>query len=252
MEAKILFDQLNSACEDYGIPEENGFTFQDDLHQGDSVEPEFRGLITRDGSHFVALRDPRGRNKKQQNILRRMNFVNKKFVEVFLNLKDYKLTPLPKTCEHYMSKPLLKAYDAVVNFDNERETIFGFDHEDRGGLRFWTIRLCNCLKSDEAKELFKRRCTGEECHKFEISWKTEEKAFDLWYAFEVVPQVYKYRKNFAVGKYAGMDSFPKCLDPASLKREFDEVLQQIKATASDNSDTSDVRVCDKKRAEQPL
>eukprot|EP00917_Polyrhabdina_sp_WS-2016_P011435 GHVP01025177.1.p1 GENE.GHVP01025177.1~~GHVP01025177.1.p1 ORF type:complete len:241 (+),score=23.46 GHVP01025177.1:207-929(+) len=240
MEAKILFDQLNSACEDYGIPEGNGFTFQDDLHQGDSGEPEFRGLLTKNGSHFSS-QCPTTLTFRH-NIIGRMFFIYDKIKEVFENPSDYSVT----TSSIILGK-------ASVRSDKRRETILGFeDPKDRDGRRFWTIRLCNCLKFCEAETLFERRCAGEECHKFEITWRNEEKAFDLWYAFEVVPQALKYNEFYGGGVLAGIDTFPKCLDLAYLKRKFDKLLKQIKATASDNSDTSDVRVCDKKRAEQPL
>eukprot|EP00917_Polyrhabdina_sp_WS-2016_P009488 GHVP01021019.1.p1 GENE.GHVP01021019.1~~GHVP01021019.1.p1 ORF type:complete len:111 (+),score=6.15 GHVP01021019.1:290-622(+) len=45
VEFKLLSDQLNSACEDFGILQANGFTVQDEIHQGNSFEPQFRGWI---------------------------------------------------------------------------------------------------------------------------------------------------------------------------------------------------------------
>eukprot|EP00917_Polyrhabdina_sp_WS-2016_P011431 GHVP01025173.1.p1 GENE.GHVP01025173.1~~GHVP01025173.1.p1 ORF type:complete len:107 (+),score=18.84 GHVP01025173.1:47-367(+) len=80
MEAKILFDQLNSACEDYGIPEGNGFTLQDDLHQGNSVEPEFRGIITEEGSHYSLKASWTG--NELHNIPGRMKYISEKIKQV--------------------------------------------------------------------------------------------------------------------------------------------------------------------------
>eukprot|EP00917_Polyrhabdina_sp_WS-2016_P026754 GHVP01057307.1.p1 GENE.GHVP01057307.1~~GHVP01057307.1.p1 ORF type:complete len:101 (+),score=10.31 GHVP01057307.1:48-305(+) len=54
MEFKILSDQLNSACQDIVIPQANGFTVQDELHQANSSEPEFRGFALEDGYYYYS------------------------------------------------------------------------------------------------------------------------------------------------------------------------------------------------------
>eukprot|EP00917_Polyrhabdina_sp_WS-2016_P011434 GHVP01025176.1.p1 GENE.GHVP01025176.1~~GHVP01025176.1.p1 ORF type:complete len:218 (+),score=37.90 GHVP01025176.1:207-860(+) len=205
MEAKILFDQLNSACEDYGIPEGNGFTFQDDLHQGNPVELEFRGFISKNGSHYTC--------------------------EIPWTLDEHH--NIPKQPNDYDVEKI--AYRQLPFYaNNERETIFCVDSEDRDGRRFWTIKICNCLETHEAKQLFERDCKEEVCLKFWISWKkeNEEKAFGLWYAFEVVPQILSNKYRWFTGReFWGLDSFSKCLLPDKLTEGFHSFLQQIKATA---------------------
>eukprot|EP00917_Polyrhabdina_sp_WS-2016_P004630 GHVP01010619.1.p2 GENE.GHVP01010619.1~~GHVP01010619.1.p2 ORF type:complete len:167 (+),score=31.88 GHVP01010619.1:36-536(+) len=64
MEVKFLSDQLNSVCEDFGLPQANGFP----LHQGSSLEPEFWGFRSGSGtrSEFSSSRFPNGSGTRSE------------------------------------------------------------------------------------------------------------------------------------------------------------------------------------------
>eukprot|EP00917_Polyrhabdina_sp_WS-2016_P026755 GHVP01057308.1.p1 GENE.GHVP01057308.1~~GHVP01057308.1.p1 ORF type:complete len:103 (+),score=8.66 GHVP01057308.1:48-311(+) len=74
MEFKILSDQLNSACQDIVIPQANGFTVQDELHQANSSEPEFRGFAFQDGEYYSS-NGGKGSGRGSDRIDNRMEFI---------------------------------------------------------------------------------------------------------------------------------------------------------------------------------
>eukprot|EP00917_Polyrhabdina_sp_WS-2016_P009489 GHVP01021020.1.p1 GENE.GHVP01021020.1~~GHVP01021020.1.p1 ORF type:complete len:329 (+),score=35.65 GHVP01021020.1:955-1941(+) len=212
VEFKLLSDQLNSACEDFGILQANGFTVQDEIHQGNSFEPQFRGWIS--GVYGT-------NHSLSSSYLPYMKFLQEEIGFFLFESPNYEFTQLPMPDKKKSTDSIKTCDDLKFCYDKSKETTILFEKPyNQEGRRLWTIRLCNCKNPHN-----KNSCTKEDCHRFQITWKKddgvseeEEKflAFELWFAFEVVPQ------------YRGLSEYP-CLLEVGFGREKAEAALEQKA-----------------------
>eukprot|EP00917_Polyrhabdina_sp_WS-2016_P012558 GHVP01027565.1.p1 GENE.GHVP01027565.1~~GHVP01027565.1.p1 ORF type:complete len:261 (+),score=47.07 GHVP01027565.1:26-784(+) len=182
MEFKILSDHFNFACEDFGlgIPQANEDPFPDELHRGNSFEPEFHwGLRSGNGEWYKFERFGNPRVKRIFEQLEKIWKDKNDVFEIFVPKENY-----------------LKFYGVFVAKLNSLQYFIHFVEPENGNhRRFWTIRLCNCgkIKKDINSDCVEQY---EKCHTFTISWNPnlkldeQKKAAEcLWYVFELAPKL---------------------------------------------------------------
>eukprot|EP00917_Polyrhabdina_sp_WS-2016_P013582 GHVP01029761.1.p1 GENE.GHVP01029761.1~~GHVP01029761.1.p1 ORF type:complete len:274 (+),score=44.10 GHVP01029761.1:116-937(+) len=253
MEFKTLFDQLNTACEDYcGIPQANGFPVSDDLYQANSDEPEFRGFRSESKPYIGFYENIPGR----EDIVRFAYFLRQVLVEASENYEGRSLADVtPSSCrsiqigkENVKLESLLlpgeanakkfefnKSYlESVFRMEPEdQETEFYSEEpEDKDGRRLWRFRLCNCSNKSmwrtsdpvDPKEI---KCKGADCHRFQITWKQEagisqedqrKAARKLWLFFEITPRRFDVCIELQM-QFLSYDT--------SLNQEFNEAWETI-------------------------
>eukprot|EP00917_Polyrhabdina_sp_WS-2016_P015706 GHVP01034100.1.p1 GENE.GHVP01034100.1~~GHVP01034100.1.p1 ORF type:complete len:271 (+),score=37.62 GHVP01034100.1:64-876(+) len=154
MEFKQIMDQLNSACEDhFVIPQPNGIV-QDELHQENSSEPDFKGIRWGKSPYYthkdVTNPVPELR-KKEEDVFN--------LVQEVLHSKENKYV-VEKSCEELTWKADTAFY---IKAENKKDF-----------CRSWTVWLCNCVNREkiqtEDDPLGPPCLPGESCCSFTISW----------------------------------------------------------------------------------
>eukprot|EP00917_Polyrhabdina_sp_WS-2016_P009402 GHVP01020866.1.p1 GENE.GHVP01020866.1~~GHVP01020866.1.p1 ORF type:complete len:270 (+),score=32.05 GHVP01020866.1:41-850(+) len=173
MEFKLLFDQLNSACEDFcGVPHGNGFPVHDDLNHG-NLEPEFRVRKLRFGTTVQDNTEPRVGNS--------INCIMQQLQTII---------PYDKRFEVNWLKGFL-------TFGSDDTILYVQEPEYFNGRRLWTIWICNCRNPDIIRNVLKgTQCESEKCAKLSVTYKDtleEAELLDaaqyLWWWFECCPKV---------------------------------------------------------------
>eukprot|EP00917_Polyrhabdina_sp_WS-2016_P012557 GHVP01027564.1.p1 GENE.GHVP01027564.1~~GHVP01027564.1.p1 ORF type:complete len:292 (+),score=39.94 GHVP01027564.1:26-877(+) len=207
MEFKILSDQFNSACEDFGlgIPQANGYPFQDELYRRKSFEPEFLwGLRSGNGEWYKAESLTKANiDTEAYPIKYRTQRIFEKITAILKEKDDVYEISVPE--ENYLST--FNGVQEILEGVNISTSFLHFVEPENGNhRRFWSIRLCNCGKitkdiNSDCVEQY------EKCHTFTISWnpnlkldKQKEVASELWYVFELVPKLKEYEELTCVPK----------------------------------------------------
>eukprot|EP00917_Polyrhabdina_sp_WS-2016_P019708 GHVP01042068.1.p1 GENE.GHVP01042068.1~~GHVP01042068.1.p1 ORF type:complete len:253 (-),score=35.29 GHVP01042068.1:205-963(-) len=163
MEFTTLSDQLNSACEEYfGLSQANGFPLQDDLYQGNSIEPEFRRFFFHKSSYKnkLKLKDVKHRLKDLFFNLQRFS---QQQVYTFRHNKEEVKSDFHKT---------LETIHKDLKYGEDEESCVHIQPCFNGeGRRLWTFRICNCnLRKEELRKFVLRECKSTSCHTFSVTW----------------------------------------------------------------------------------
>eukprot|EP00917_Polyrhabdina_sp_WS-2016_P015905 GHVP01034495.1.p1 GENE.GHVP01034495.1~~GHVP01034495.1.p1 ORF type:complete len:175 (+),score=21.05 GHVP01034495.1:319-843(+) len=150
MELKSLANQLNSACEDFGIPQASGITLRDELHQVNSLEPEFEAIRWKNGTSLqVPYRGAKTEDDK--NNLNREIFIKETLANVCQNLRaKYDVRDAWNDDHVKFSDLVFQEGNSLVS--DERTLLFFEEPQVRSGRRYWKIRLCICDNSSLWKE----------------------------------------------------------------------------------------------------
>eukprot|EP00917_Polyrhabdina_sp_WS-2016_P009252 GHVP01020646.1.p1 GENE.GHVP01020646.1~~GHVP01020646.1.p1 ORF type:complete len:283 (+),score=44.54 GHVP01020646.1:22-870(+) len=248
MELKGLADQLNSACEaHFGVSQFSGIPLRDELHQANSLEPEFEAIHcakgklvqkTRIQGWSSALDDETLYNRKIGN---REDLIKSTLKKVFEGEIKCDLKVNGKKPE---SRSTLDA-----GFYKNSTLFFFEDPEFQNGSRIWKIRICNCSK-------LAKKCENRDCLRLEISLtpkideelvKNPQKAckelvenpqkvckellglWELWKSFELAPAISKQKYTNVVFDRTSED---KAQIGFQTDFVFKDVLQTVLSSAA--------------------
>eukprot|EP00917_Polyrhabdina_sp_WS-2016_P009245 GHVP01020637.1.p1 GENE.GHVP01020637.1~~GHVP01020637.1.p1 ORF type:complete len:303 (+),score=52.74 GHVP01020637.1:22-930(+) len=255
MELKGLADQLNSACEaHFGVSQFSGIPLRDELHQANSLEPEFE-----------AIRCAEGELKKSTEVKKVPLLWNISTSSEENRLENRKIenrealikSTLKKVFEREISCELKEAESGIRPEWNDglfkNSTLFFFEEPKfENGSRIW---ICNCGNASlEYKEYKIKPCTSGGCLKISLKpeigeallkippvncadfWKNPEEAckelldlWELWKAFELAPGISKQKYTNVV-----FDGTPGDKDLIAYHTEdvFQEVLNSVLSSAA--------------------
>eukprot|EP00917_Polyrhabdina_sp_WS-2016_P015906 GHVP01034497.1.p1 GENE.GHVP01034497.1~~GHVP01034497.1.p1 ORF type:complete len:256 (+),score=29.99 GHVP01034497.1:319-1086(+) len=231
MELKSLEDQLNSACEDFGIPQASGITLRDELHQVNSLEPEFEAIRWKNGT-LLQVPYRGAKTEDDKNNLNREDFIRETLINVCQNSEKYFVRDASND-DHVGSS------DLVFRKGSSESTLFFFEEPQvRSGRRYWKIRLCNCGNISLKNSSGNHPCESSRakiCRTLEISYNLEMDAIqqervcqELWKAFEVAPgkSQGKY-SSLSFGKEPKQQEDDRLLMDYYTQHDFAEIKKEL-------------------------
>eukprot|EP00917_Polyrhabdina_sp_WS-2016_P009250 GHVP01020644.1.p1 GENE.GHVP01020644.1~~GHVP01020644.1.p1 ORF type:complete len:281 (+),score=52.76 GHVP01020644.1:22-864(+) len=239
MELKGLADQLNSACEaHFGVSQFSGIPLRDELHQANSLEPDFESIGCQGGKFLKAtFLDLADLNRRIQN---RENLIKATLKKVFKDETTYALKECgtgirPRWSDLGFQDPAYFS-EEPEKVGTSIQTLYFFEEPYfQGGRRIWKILFCNCGKDVESQPCpkYRRGFGNKQCLSLEISLEQNlqeidreikiedcEELLELWRAFELAPAI---SNNFAA--WLEFDGTQK--DEAMIEYYNDTFKEQI-------------------------
>eukprot|EP00917_Polyrhabdina_sp_WS-2016_P009249 GHVP01020643.1.p1 GENE.GHVP01020643.1~~GHVP01020643.1.p1 ORF type:complete len:219 (+),score=38.18 GHVP01020643.1:22-678(+) len=157
MELKGLADQLNSACEaHFGVSQFSGIPLRDELHQANSLEPEFEAIRWEKASlvESTPMRNINGRSSAFSEDISESRKIENREALIRSTLK--KVFENEIRCELKDASGIRPIWDdgfckLSTRFCKSPTLYFFEEPKFQDGCRIWKIRICNCSNNPSLK-----------------------------------------------------------------------------------------------------